>query len=190
MAVHVAISRRGPAHVTLTEIAEEAGVTAGALVQRFGSKKKLLVAFAELGPEGTRDMFTRLRAAHDSPLAALRDYADCFARMGESPGTLANHLAFLQLDLTDPDFQRPARAQAKAADKAIAELLTAAVEAGELKRTTNVASLTRTVQVVLGGSLLGWAIRQQGKAITWVRDDLEAVLEPYLRRGATRRASR
>ena len=39
--------RRGPAELTLREIAAEAGVTAGALVQRFGSKRKLLLAHAK-----------------------------------------------------------------------------------------------------------------------------------------------
>src|SRR5437588_11255415 len=38
--------RRGPAELTLGAIAAEAGVTAGALVQRFGSKRQLLHAHA------------------------------------------------------------------------------------------------------------------------------------------------
>ena len=38
--------RRGPAELTLREIAAEAGVTAGALVQRFGSKREMLLAHA------------------------------------------------------------------------------------------------------------------------------------------------
>ena len=36
--------RRSPAELTLREIAAEADVTAGALVQRFGSKRALLLA--------------------------------------------------------------------------------------------------------------------------------------------------
>src|ERR1051326_3145493 len=38
--------RRGPAELTLREIAKEAGVTASALVQRFGSKHAMLLAHA------------------------------------------------------------------------------------------------------------------------------------------------
>src|SRR5262249_57405232 len=37
---------RGPSELTLREIAAEAGVTAGALVQRFGSKRAMLLAHA------------------------------------------------------------------------------------------------------------------------------------------------
>ena len=40
------MKHRGPAELTLRAIAAEAGVTAGALVQRFGSKRALLLAHA------------------------------------------------------------------------------------------------------------------------------------------------
>src|SRR5207237_435542 len=40
------MSRRGPAQLTLVEIAAEAGLTAGALVQRVGAKRGLCLALA------------------------------------------------------------------------------------------------------------------------------------------------
>src|SRR5687768_12664904 len=43
-----AMSRVGPGELTLALIAEEAGVTAGALVQRFGSRRQLLVTMSAL----------------------------------------------------------------------------------------------------------------------------------------------
>ncbi len=46
-AAHRIMSRLGPAQWTLADIAAEAGLTAGALVQRFGSKRGLLLALAE-----------------------------------------------------------------------------------------------------------------------------------------------
>src|SRR5262245_52177127 len=131
-AAHRAMSRLGPSRLTLGDIAAEAGLTPGALVQRFGSKRGLMLALAEQGAGSPRAMFAELRAAHASPLAALRAYADCFARMGESPGALAHHLAYLQVDLTDPDFHRHTRAMAVATGEAIRELLDVAVAAGEL----------------------------------------------------------
>lgn len=180
MAVARAIARLGPGEVTLAHIASEAGVTPAALIQRFGSKRELLLAFVSLGARGTADIFARLRAEHASPLAALREYADCFARMGESPATLAHHLAFLQLDLTDPDFRRLARAQARAADREFRALIRAAIEAGELPAWVDPPSLARALQAVVGGSLIGWAMRQEGSAAGYVRKDLEAVLRPYV----------
>ena len=42
-----AMTRRGPHELTLADVAAEAGVSAGRLVQRFGSKRALLLALAE-----------------------------------------------------------------------------------------------------------------------------------------------
>ena len=179
--------RAAPAQVSLTQIASEAGVTASALVQRFGSKRALLLEVIGLAAEGTVAYFARLRRESGSPLAALHTYAECFAEMAQSPETLAHHLGYLQLDLTDPDFRKHARDQARAADREIRDLLDDAVAKGELARGPDVDMLTRAVIAVLGGSLLAWAIRQEGTAAEWMRADLDAVLRPHLPGKAGRR---
>ena len=174
------MSRVGPAQLRLADIAAEAGLTAGALVQRFGSKRGLLLALMETFAEMTGVMFDELRAAHASPLAAVRAYARHFARMGESPDSLAQSLAYLQNDLTDPDFYVHMLRQAREARSALRGLLAEAVAAGELARDTDPDVLARGVQVVVSGSLMTWAIFREGKATEWVRDDLETLLRPHL----------
>jgi AcrR family transcriptional regulator len=176
-----AMSRSGPAQLTLGEIAAEAGLTPAALVQRFGSKRKLLLALAEQAADAPRVMFAELRASHRSPLGALREYARCMAQMGSTPGALAHNLAYLQIDLTDPDFHRHTRAMAVATGNALLELLDAAESARELAKGTDTAALTRLVQTILSGSLISWAFYRDGTAEDWVLEDLESVLRPHLR---------
>jgi AcrR family transcriptional regulator len=173
------MSRVGPAQLMLADIAAEAGLTAGALVQRFGSRRDLLLAVSARAAETTPAMFAELRAAHVSPLAALRAYADCMAAMGESPSALAHHLAYLQMDLTDPDFHRHTMTQAHATRAALRELVVAAIDADELASSADPDALARTVEVTVGGSLMAWAFYREGKAADWVRADLDAVLGPY-----------
>jgi AcrR family transcriptional regulator len=179
-----AMSRSGPAQLTLGEIAAEAGLTPGALVQRFGSKRRLLLALAEKGADAPTAMFTELRAAHNSPLEALREYARCMAGMGSTPGALAHNLAYLQIDLTDPDFHRHTRAMAVRTSSALEELLDAAVRAGELASQTDTAALSRLVQTILSGSLISWALYREGSSEDWVLADLDSVLRPHF--GAAR----
>jgi AcrR family transcriptional regulator len=173
------MSRVGPAQLKLADIAAEAGVTAGALVQRFGSKRELLLALTARAARSTREFFAGLRATTESPLAALYAYADCFAAMGASPGALAHNLGYLQLDLTDPDFHRHTLAQARATSGALRRLLDDAVGIGELDPAVDTRMLARTVQVTLSGSLMTWAFYRAGPAARWVRDDLDAVLGPH-----------
>jgi AcrR family transcriptional regulator len=101
------MGRLGPSRFTLAAVAKAVGLAPATLVQRFGSKRGLLLALAGPGAEDpTAGLLTRLRARFRSPLAQLRGFLAGFAVMAPSPDELANHLAFLQIDLTDPEFHR------------------------------------------------------------------------------------
>lgn len=175
-----AMTRFGPGELTLAEIAAEAGLTAGALVQRFGSKRELLLRLSARAADGNAAYIRGLRAKHHSPLAALREYAGCLANLAASPAALARNLAYLQIDLTDPEFRAHLLAQAKATRAAIAELLVDAATEGELAPAANTRKLARAVETALSGSLMTWAVYRDGAAGKWLRDDLDAVLAPYL----------
>jgi AcrR family transcriptional regulator len=178
-AAHRIIGRLGPAQWTLSDIAAEAGLTAGALVQRFGSKRGLMVTLTGQVAAATPAMFERLRAAHPSPMAALRAYAAWFAQMGESPGGLAHHLAYLQMDLTDPDLHRAVREQARATRAAVRAMIADAIAAGELPSGVDPDALARAVEVTVSGSLMAWAFHQEGRAADWVLHDLDAVVSAF-----------
>ena len=183
------MSRRGPHELTLADIAEEAGVTAGRLVQRFGSKRALLVALSERFAGSAGPVFAGLRAAHGGPLATLRAYAACMADLAPTPEALLRNLAYLQGDLADEVLRGHLVENARASRKEIEALLEAAVAAGEL-REVDVRSLARTVETVIGGSLMAWATYREGKAADWIARDLEAVLTPWSRRRRTAPGSR
>lgn len=173
------VSRLGPVRLTLADVAREAGVSPATLVQRFGSKRGLLLALAASGSNaaGVAGEFAALRAKHRSPLAVLYDVGNCMAGMAVSPEVLSNSLAFLQIDLVDPEFHKHAHAYSYAVRAEIRALLDEAVAAGEIGR-CDTARLARAVQVTMGGSLLQWAIDRDGKAADRLREDLDALLHP------------
>ena len=176
------MQRLGPNQITLNEIAAEAGVTAGALVQRFGSKRELLLALTERFAEGAGDLWSQLRSSVKTPLQALYAYADCMAEMGSSAGALANHLSYLQIDLTDDEFHRHARGQAEATQVVLERWVAEAVVSGELSRSTDTKQLARLVATVVGGSIINWAFYREGTLRDWMRADLAALLAPYLKK--------
>ena len=180
MAAQRAMSRLGPGELTLAGIAAEAGVTAGLLVQRFGSKRQLLLALSERFSGGTAELFAQLRSAHRSPRATLRAYSDCMAGLASSPAALARNFAYLQIDLTDPDFRKHLAKQALATRKELRKLIHEAIAAGEFAPHTNATQLSRTVEAVVTGSMMSWAFYQKGSAAHWMRHDLDAILRPYL----------
>lgn len=180
MAAQRAMSRLGPGELTLADIAGEAGVTAGLLVQRFGSKRDLLLALSERFSGGTAEMFEELRGRHRSAIATLRAYSDCMAHLAASPAAFVRNFAYLQIDLTDPDFRKHLARQAVATRDELQKLIREAIEAGDLVPSTNPKQLARTIEAVVSGSMMSWAYNQEGPAAKWMRHDLEAVLKPYL----------
>jgi AcrR family transcriptional regulator len=177
-----AMERLGPGELTLAAVAEEAGVTAGALVQRFGSKRELMVALAERATGAPDAHLAALRAEHASPLAALRSYARSMAALAPSPAALARNLAWLQIDLTDDALRRHLATQARAARAGFAHLIEAAKRAGELRPATDAEALARIVETTLSGSLMTWATYQEGTAARWLLRDVDAILAPWLSR--------
>jgi AcrR family transcriptional regulator len=175
-----AMSRRGPHELTLADIAHEAGVTPGRLVQRFGSKRALLVTLSERFAGSAGPIFAGLRAAHRTPLAALRAYAVCMADLAPTPEALLRNLAYLQKDLADDVLRRHLVENARASRKEIEALLESAVAAGELRRDFDVRPLARVVETAIGGSLMTWAMYREGNAADWIVRDVEAVLMPWL----------
>ena len=174
------MTRVGPGDLSLAEIASEVGVTPGALVQRFGSKRDLLLAVVERWADGTEAILEAFRGRRPSPLDVVRHWAECMAGMGETPASLANHLAYLQMDLTDPDFRRHMKRNADVTRVAFERWLEEAVAAGELAGGTDVVALARLVEATIAGSLLSWAVHQEGTARAWVVRDVDALIGPHV----------
>jgi AcrR family transcriptional regulator len=174
------MGRVGPADLTLAAIAAEAGVTAGALVQRFGSKLALLRAMSKGAAEDTGSVAVDIRAAHASPLAALVAYARCMAGLAPSPAGLARNLAYLQLDLTDRYLYPSLLRQAQTTRQAYRSFVDEAIAAGEIVSGADGAALARAVETVVSGSLMTWAVYREGPAADWIERDVRAALAPYL----------
>jgi AcrR family transcriptional regulator len=172
------MQRLSPTQLTLADIAKEAGIVPATLIQRFGTKRGLLLAMCRTAPAGVPQQFAAARTKHKSPLKALIElYAECTA-FASTPEAMANGLAYLQIDLTDPDFHAITLAQFRALRAETQKLLDEAVAARELRK-CNTEELARLIQHVNGGAMLSWAVYREGSVASWVRRDLEALLRPH-----------
>src|SRR5260370_26803191 len=98
------MQRRSPVDLTLADVAKEAGVVPATLIQRFGTKRSLLLAACRTAPGGVPEQFGAARAKYGSPLKTLIQlYAQC-TRFASAPEATAHGLAYLQVDLIDPAF--------------------------------------------------------------------------------------
>lgn len=169
------LSRTGPAGLTVAAVAAEAGLAPSSLVQRFGTRRNLLLAFAQQAPGAVRDVFAAAERRAGSPIAALGDaLASMVADVGDAR-ELANHVAFLQMDLSDPDFRRHAVAHGLAFRDAARRLILAATAAGELPP-GNAAERARQLHLAYNGALITWALHEEGTLEGAVRGAVALVL--------------
>lgn len=174
------MQRYSPAQLTLAHVAKEAGVVPATLIQRFGTKRGLLLAVSSTAPASVPGQFAAGRAKYRSPVKALVELYVACSDFASTPESMANGLAYLQNDLTDPEFRAITLAQFQAVEAETQNLLDEAVAAGQLVN-CDTAELARLIQRVNGGSMLSWAVFREGSLAAWLRRDLEALLRPYRR---------
>jgi AcrR family transcriptional regulator len=179
------VSGVGPHGLTLAAVAKEANLAAPTLVQRFGSKRGLLLAFSRQAAGDPATRFGAVRARHSSPLTALRAGLTGMAAGIDTPEQLANHLAFLQLELIDPDLHQHVLDHANAMLEQIQSLLTEAVDHGELDP-CDVDRLARAVYCTYNGALVTWAVLRNGTLTQWLTRELDFLLHQPGRLGTTR----
>jgi AcrR family transcriptional regulator len=169
--------RVGPARVTFAAVAAEVGLSAATLVQRFGTKRDLLLAADKRGIDHWVGALDRSTAA--SPLTRVVEGLVLAVEGVATPELMANSVAMLQLDLADPDFHAETLRGARAVRARIERDLSAALDAGELHAGTDVAALAALVETTYHGAMIGWAIHRERSLADWMRAQVEAVLAPH-----------
>lgn len=165
------IGRRGPAF-TIADVAAEAGVAAGTLIGRFGSKRGLLLAVA--AASGARTV-ERMRAG-GTGASAVRGALLAGAEGLEDPAAAANHLAQLGADLADPELRAALLADHRARR---AELRRLVADAPDLPRAPAPGRAADILLALVDGTLLAWSLDPRGALVARLSADADAVLDAW-----------
>jgi len=159
-----AVSRHGVSALTLAHVAAEAGLAPSTLAERYGSKRALLLAAAKSAARAPGAAPSSARAA-SSPRDAAVGYLISLARHVGDRRAFAHHLAFLELDVADPEFRAAAAGHVAAV---LARLEAFGLSAGE----------ARALYVAYNGALVLWALSGEGSLEDSLRADLSHSPEP------------
>src|SRR5215207_3464771 len=179
-AVATAVGEIGPVKLTLADVARAAGVSTGALVQRFGSKRELLLGFLRLGVAESlpaRAMRAAYEGAPDPVEGLVRAVLGLVGR-DRSPQEFGNHLAFLHLELADPEFRALLSRYDAGLRAELSDYLADAVAAGQLA-VDDVPALAAAVSSLISGTQIVWAMSRTGSLADALRRDLTTLLAPY-----------
>ena len=172
-------ARVGPSRFTLADVANEAGLAAATVVQRFGSKRELMVAFADYAAALARRPFERARGMAASPVEAVRASILLASRGTKDRQELVNSLAFLLEDLADNELRSAAIKHAEWTEDCLFELLEEAVKKGDLNA-DDTRLLARTLQAAWNGAMVQWALRGKGSLEASIAATIDCVLEPRI----------
>lgn len=182
------IGRIGPDRLTLADVGEEAGLSAATLIQRFGSKRDLMLSVLRFATMRFDERFENAIQKSKSPLEAI--FAAAMDRPPiASPEELGRMLAFYLSEIGDPDFRALAIENSQKAVAGFKKMLDDAVEAGELAETyIDTAQLSETIYSLLMGTLFTWTISAEGNYRARIRRELDVLLRPF-RRGPRKAAA-
>jgi AcrR family transcriptional regulator len=181
-AAGAAITRLGPRFV-LADVAERAGVSAGSVVHRFGSKQGLLVAMIDAAIEATRSPAAAEEA--DDPVAAIRSEAvERYAPL-DDPEAAANNLAQLGADLADETLRARLAELHAAVEARLESLLARAVDAGELPGAPPAPVAARVLAALADGTALRWSSAPTGSLRARLLADIDTVLAGWARPDTT-----
>ena len=167
---------------------DEAGLSPATLVQRFGSKRALMLAFAEHAASEARRPFEQAQVEGGSALEALRAALVLAMRPTKDRQELAHSLAFLVEDLADPALGAYAAQHARWTEASIRVLLEHATARGELVG-ADPARLAHALQAAWNGAMIQWALRGRGTLGGWIGAVVDTLLAPYVARETVSRES-
>jgi len=183
------VSRIGPERLTLADVGAEAGLSAATLVQRFGSKRDLMLSILRHSFQDVDVRFVAAMESSESPLESLFEAAMGRIEQKEGPVTVANRVAFFMASLDDPEFHALALENSDNAIAGYMDLIDRAIVAGELTDSIiEREAFARTIHAMTYGSLIAWSIRREGSLRSRLHRDLDTLIRPF-RRGPGRAAS-
>lgn len=171
------ISEKGPDTFTLADVGKAVGLAPATLMQRFGSKRALLIQAAKHVPAKLKIDLEKLKAkglAWDAELMLL---------LGEPPEgfcerqDIANSLGLLKLDMIDAELHPIARELMEGLRNRIQELLERAKVEGELPTQADTKALCWELDALRHGLVIQWTVSGSGTLREWLQRGLTSYLE-------------
>lgn len=162
------ISEYGPDTFTLADVGKAVGLAPATLMQRFGSKQKLLILAAK---QANTKLIKDLGELKRKKLSWDKELIHLLCGMPEGFATrenIAKSLGLLKLDMIDPELHPIARELFESLRRRIQELLSFGQSAGELDTSLDVDALTWELDALRHGLVIQWTLSGKGTLAKWL----------------------
>lgn len=160
--------------LTLAQVGAQVGLSAATVMQRFGSKRALMLEAAKSWGHAPEKVFDRGGLVGDDLPAGMAELAGLMT----TPEQVANVTACLHIDLADPEFRVIIESEMQRQRGLVQRELDRGIAKDEIKP-CDTAVVSRQLQVVGLGALQSWSIEPTGELCDWVEQCLTAALLPW-----------
>ncbi len=171
------ISERGPETFTLADVSEVVGLSPATLLQRFGSKRKLLIAAAK---QANATLDSDLKTLKAKELPWNEELTLLLGGVPEGFGTredIANSLGLLRLDMVDTELHPIARKLFMHLRGRVKELLSTARELGKLNSNIDLDAMTWELDALRHGLVIQWSLSGKGTLKAWLSQGIHNYLD-------------
>lgn len=170
------ISEKGPETFTLADVGKAVGLAPSTLMQRFGSKRALLIKAAKHVPVKLSEDLEKLK---NKDLSWNEELMILLGEVPEGFGTrrdIANSLGLLKLDMIDPELHPIARELMDKVRTRIKQLLDKAKSQGKLEPESDIDALTEELDALRHGLVIQWTLSGDGPLKQWLQKGLHNYL--------------
>ncbi|MBN0042269.1 TetR/AcrR family transcriptional regulator [Cellulosimicrobium cellulans] len=172
------VQRIGPERFTLAAAGKQTGLSPSTLVQRFGSKRALLLAADRWAVErwvGGMDAVPETGPALDRLIAGMMYTVDPETTAEE----MANSVSLLQIGLADSEFHASTKDGAVRLRTKILERLREAAANAEIKPDVDLDGLAELIEITYHGAMIRWAVHRDGQLVRSMEAAFTRLLRPY-----------
>ena len=166
------ICSKGPNSFTLQDISSVVKLSPATLLQRFGTKEKLLRrAFGEADTE--IHGFSKKGEGTKGLVHFLCELGSFY-----NSERLDQHLVLLANDLAKPKLKKTANERFNFIRERILAFLQQAQEKGELDRARDLNALVFDIEALWHGAVIQWAFLRHTNCESWIKERIESFLRP------------
>ena len=170
------ISEKGPETFTLADIGKAVGLAPATLLQRFGSKQKLLVLAAR---QANLKLKQDLEDLKKKQLPWDEELTRLFIGMPEGFGSrqeIASSLGLLKLDMVDKELHPIARKLFEDLRRRIYELLLQGQACKQLDAKIDVKTIMWELDALRHGFVIQWTLSGEGNLYDWMKKGFQNYL--------------
>lgn len=177
--ISIVLAKQGYEALTLQNIAGQAKLSPAILSKRFGSKKRMLLAYYDYLIALTERSFAGLSERSLPPVEALAEIFTQWYDFIKKPQEFANlTMLYLNLDI-EPDFIEKSKKRLRVVDAEVQRILEEGIRRGEIQ-CVEVAEMSQVLQAAATGACLLWCRDEEG---TDPRQRIELCLKMILENG-------